>query len=124
MVFFCFVIPLPVLSFKKTKTITGIFLASISIQIGMWLERFVIIVPTLTKQRLVIGSPSYWPTWVEWSIMAGCFSFFVFLYMLFTKFFPIVAVWEIREGREKGFAQVKERIQTYLPDTGVERSRS
>jgi molybdopterin-containing oxidoreductase family membrane subunit len=116
MIFFCFVVPLPILSFKKTKTITGMFLASISIQIGMWLERFTIIVPTLTKQRLSMGNPVYIPTWVEWSILAGCLSFFMFLYLLFTKFFPIVSVWEMREGREKGMAEVRERLQTYLPE--------
>jgi Ni/Fe-hydrogenase subunit HybB-like protein len=116
MVLFCFVIPLPLLSFKKTKNITGIFIASISVQIGMWLERFVIIVPTLAKQRFVMGSPSYWPSWVEWSIMAACFSFFILLYMTFTKFFPIVSLWEVEEGRQKSMEIVTERVKTYLPN--------
>ena len=105
------------------KTIKGMFLASISIQIGMWLERFTIIVPTLTKQRLSIGTPIYIPTWVEWSILAGCLSFFMFLYLLFTKFFPIVSVWEMREGREKSMAEVGERLKTYLPDASVGHSQ-
>jgi len=116
MILFCFIIPLPLLSVKKLKTITGIFIASISIQVGMWLERFVIIVPTLTRQRLVIGSPSYWPSWVEWSILAGCFSFFIFLYLMFTKFFPIVSVWEMKEGREKSMEEIQDRLKTYLPN--------
>jgi hypothetical protein len=38
------------------------------------------------------------------------------LYVLFTKIFPIVPVWEIREGREKAVSQVEERIRSYLPD--------
>jgi len=123
MILFCFVIPLPILSFKKTKTITGMFLASISIQIGMWLERFTIIVPTLTKQRLAVGTQAYSPTWVEWSILAGCLSFFMFLYLMFTKFFPIVSVWEMREGREKAMTEVGERLKTYLPDERVGHSQ-
>ncbi|HUL30810.1 MAG TPA: NrfD/PsrC family molybdoenzyme membrane anchor subunit [Thermodesulfobacteriota bacterium] len=118
MVLFCFVIPLPLLSFKKTKTITGIFVASVSVQVGMWLERFVIIVPTLAKQRFAMGSPSYWPSWVEWSILVGCFSFFILLYMTFTKFFPIVSLWEIREGRERAAAIVAARVESYMPKTG------
>lgn len=115
MILFCFVIPLPILSLRRTKTIAGIFIASVSILIGMWLERFVIIVPTLTGQRLSIGAPSYMPTWVEWSILAGCLSFFIFLYMLFTKIFPIVSVWEVREGREKSMAEIGERLKAYFP---------
>jgi molybdopterin-containing oxidoreductase family membrane subunit len=115
MVLFCFVIPLPLLVLKRSRNITGIFIASVSVLIGMWLERFVIIIPTLTRQRLMIGSHSYWPTWVEWSIMAGCFSFFMLIYLLFTKFFPIVSVWEVKEGRERSLEEVRERFKTYHP---------
>ena len=115
MFLFCFVIPLPILSFRKTRTILGTCIASTSVIIGMWLERFVIIVPTLAQQRLSLDRPVYIPTWVEWSILAACLSFFIFLYLMFTKFFPIVSVWEIREGREKSMAEVGERLKIYLP---------
>jgi hypothetical protein len=40
--------------------------------------------------------------------------------MIFTKLFPIVSIWEVREGREKSMAEVQERIKTYLPGIGVE----
>lgn len=120
MFLFCFVIPLPILSLRKTRTPLGTLIASISIIIGMWLERFVIVVPTLTNPRLPNEAVIYSPTWVEWSILAGCLSFFVLLYMIFTKIFPIVSIWEVREGREKSVAEVQERIKTYLPGLGVE----
>lgn len=116
----CFVIPLPILAVKRTRTIRGTVVASISIIIGMWLERFVIIVPTLTRQRLPIEQAFYIPTWVEWSILAGCISFFMLLYTLFTKVFPIVPIWEVREGRQKSIAEVGERIKTYLPETSTD----
>jgi hypothetical protein len=45
----------------------------------------------------------------------GCFALFVMIYMVFTKFFPIVSLWEVQEGREKGQAEVTERLSTYLP---------
>ena len=112
----CFVIPLPILAVKKFRTIRGTVVASISIIIGMWLERFVIIVPTLTKQRMPVEGAFYIPTWVEWSILAGCISLFILLYTLFTKVFPIVPIWEIREGREKAITTVSQRIQSYLPE--------
>jgi len=115
----CFVIPLPILAFPKTRTITGTLIASISINIGMWLERFVIIVPTLTRQRIVVEQAFYIPTWVEWSILAGCISFFMLLYALFTKLFPIITIWEMMEGRKKSIGKVGERIQSYLPGKSV-----
>ncbi|OGP65421.1 MAG: hypothetical protein A2170_02105 [Deltaproteobacteria bacterium RBG_13_53_10] len=117
---FCFVIPLPILALRKTRTPLGTLIASISVIIGMWLERFVIVVPTLTNPRLPNEAVFYFPTWVEWSIFAACISFFILLYMVFTKVFPIVSIWEIREGREKSVAEVQERIKTYLPGIGAE----
>ena len=117
---FCFVIPLPILALKKTRTPVGTLIASLSVIIGMWLERFVIVVPTLTNPRLPNEAVFYAPTWVEWSIFAGCISFFILLYMVFTKVFPIVSIWEVREGREKSVAEVQERIKTYLPGIGAE----
>jgi molybdopterin-containing oxidoreductase family membrane subunit len=120
MFLFCFIIPLPILSFNKTRTPFGTLIASISVIIGMWLERYVIVVPTLTNPRLPNEAVLYFPTWVEWSIFAGCVAFFILLYMVFTKLFPIVSIWEVQEGREKSMAEVQERIKTYLPGIGVE----
>jgi molybdopterin-containing oxidoreductase family membrane subunit len=120
MFLFCFIIPLPILSFRKTRTVTGTLIASISVIIGMWLERYVIVVPTLTTPRLPNEIVPYAPTWVEWSLFAGCIAFFILLYMVFTKLFPIVSIWEVREGREKSIAEVQERIRTYLPGIGIE----
>jgi Ni/Fe-hydrogenase subunit HybB-like protein len=60
----------------------------------------------------------YIPTWVEWSILAGCISLFMLLYVLFTKVFPIVPVWEVREGREKAAGTAAARVASYMPATG------
>jgi molybdopterin-containing oxidoreductase family membrane subunit len=115
MVLFCFVIPLIILSIQRTRTITGTVIASASVVIGMWLERFAIVVPTLSNPRLPYERGFYHPTWVEWSLMAGCFAAFFLVYMIFTKFFPIVSIWEIREGRESALKEAEKRIKTYLP---------
>jgi len=115
MVLTCFVIPFIILANGKTRNITGCVIASISVTIGMWLERFTIVVPTLINPRLPYERGIYTPSWVEWFILAGCFSFFTLLYMIFTKFFPIVSIWEVREGREKSIAEVEERLKTYFP---------
>ena len=120
MFLFCFIIPLPILSLNKTRTPFGTLIASISVIIGMWLERYVIVVPTLSNPRLPNEAVFYFPIWVEWSVFAGCVAFFILLYMVFTKLFPIVSIWEVQEGREKSMAEVQERIRTYLPGIGVE----
>ena len=94
-----FVIPFPILAIKRLRTIAGVTVASLLILVGMWLERFLIIVPTLTHPYLPFNYGSYRPSWVEVSIAAGTFGIFTLLYFLFVKISPIVSVWEIEEGR-------------------------
>ena len=102
MVLFCFVIPFPILALKKIRTILGTTIASLSILIGMWLERYLIIIPTLSEPRLPYARGSYMPSWVEWSMLAGLSAGFVLALVLFTKFFPIISIWEMeKEDREK-----------------------
>ncbi|MBI4409289.1 MAG: polysulfide reductase NrfD [Gemmatimonadetes bacterium] len=111
-----FIVPFVILANRKTRTVTGTVIASISVSIGMWLERFTIIIPTLINPRLDWPRGLYHPSWVEVSITAGFFAAFALLYMVFTKFFPMVSIWEVREGRERGIQDVQERLRGYLPD--------
>jgi molybdopterin-containing oxidoreductase family membrane subunit len=99
MFLFCFVIPFVILANSRTRTVAGTVVASISVNVGMWLERFTIVVPSLSNPRAPIHSSVYVPSWVEWSLMAGCFAAFALLYMGFTKLFPIISIWEL-EGAE------------------------
>lgn len=114
-----FVIPVAILANRRTRTVAGSVVASASILVGMWLERYLIVVPTLANPRLPYERGFYLPTWVEWSITAGAFAFFMLLYMVFTKVFPIVSIWEIREGREVGLREAQERMLGYLPGPGA-----
>jgi molybdopterin-containing oxidoreductase family membrane subunit len=97
--------------------VAGTVIASISITIGMWLERFVIVVPTVSNPRLPMDRGLYDPSWVEWSIFAGCFACFVLLYVLFTRFFPIVSIWELQEGRMHATGEILKAVQSYTPDS-------
>jgi Ni/Fe-hydrogenase subunit HybB-like protein len=110
-----FVVPLACLVRLKDHTIGKVLIASLAIVVGMWLERFIIVVPTLSFPRLPFQQGVYWPTWVEWGETAGSFGLFALCYLLFTKFFPIISIWEIREGREVGLKEVEERLISYLP---------
>jgi Ni/Fe-hydrogenase subunit HybB-like protein len=98
MVFCNFIIPAPILAIKKLRTITGTVIASIPIVIGMWLERFLIIVPSLSHKYLPYSWGSYRPSWVEITITAGTFAALAALYMLFSKAVPVIAVWELKGG--------------------------
>ena len=96
-----FLIPFPLLAIKKFRTITGTVIASIGVVIGMWLERFLIIVPSLSRKYLPYAwvTNPYRPTWVEITITAATFAAMVMLYMLFSKFIPIISVWELKWGQ-------------------------
>jgi Ni/Fe-hydrogenase subunit HybB-like protein len=103
MALLCFVIPFFILAFKRTRTILGTSIASAAVLAGMWLERYLIIIPTLTEPRLSYARGSYVPSWVEWSMMAGLCAGFVLALILFSKFFPIISIWEMeKEEKEKG----------------------
>jgi molybdopterin-containing oxidoreductase family membrane subunit len=121
MVAFCFVIPFALLANNRTRTkVWGTVVASVAVEIGMWLERFLIVVPSLSSPRLTMTAPSYVPSWVEWSLFAAFVSMFILLYAVFTKFFPIISIWEIREGREHSVAEVTTRVESYLPEVAHE----
>lgn len=111
----CFIIPVPILAWSRTRTVTGTVIASVSVTIGMWLERYTIVVPTLSHPRLPWAEGRYTPTWVEIAITLSFAATFFLLYMLFTKFFPIVSIWEVREGRERSVPDVVSRVRSYMP---------
>jgi molybdopterin-containing oxidoreductase family membrane subunit len=109
MILCCFVIPTVILGFNKLRTVGGTMTASALILVGMWVERFLIIVPTLAQPKLTFNWGSYRPTWVEITITAGTVGYFVLLYSLFTKLFPIVAIWEYKEGLAQGHYESEPR---------------
>jgi molybdopterin-containing oxidoreductase family membrane subunit len=119
MVACCFVVPFALMARRATRGVIGTTVASVAVVIGMWLERYNIVVPTSLHPRLDAAQVSYMPSWVELSIMAGTLAGFVLVYMVATKFFPIISIWEIQEGREKSVEEVSARVASYLPDDCV-----
>ena len=67
------------------------------INVGMWSERFFLIVLSLQRDYAVSAWHAYSPTWVDWGILAGTLGFFLFLFLLFIKFVPFVPVSEVKE---------------------------
>jgi len=102
MVLFCFLIPFPLLAFRRFRTILGTSIASISVIIGMWLERYLIIIPSLTEPRLPYPRGTYTPSWVEWSMTAGLCAGFILAIVLFSKLFPVISIWELEKEGTSG----------------------
>src|SRR6266576_630755 len=78
-----FVIPVSILSIKKLRTITGCVIASCGVLVGMWLERFLIVVPSLGHKYLPYSWGTYRPRPVELLITASTFAAMCLLYTLF-----------------------------------------
>jgi molybdopterin-containing oxidoreductase family membrane subunit len=83
--------------FRKIRTnMTITFIISIFINIGMWFERFVIIVTSLHRDFLPSSWAMYTPTWVEAGIFIGSIGLFMFCFFLFSKFLPVVNMFEVK----------------------------
>jgi molybdopterin-containing oxidoreductase family membrane subunit len=93
------VIPLLLFS-KRIRTHMGALLGiAIAALIGIWLERYVIVVSSLSRGF----DPATWgemyrPTWVEASLTAASFAGFFLLFLLFVKIFPCISISELKEG--------------------------
>jgi len=93
------VLPLVYLSVPKWRRwIPGMFLVSLLVNVGMYIERVLIIVPSLARGRFPFSWGAYAPTWVEISIVVGSFAGFALLYLIFVKLFPVISLWEYRHG--------------------------
>jgi Ni/Fe-hydrogenase subunit HybB-like protein len=73
-----------------------LFMMSIVVNIGMWFERFVIIVTSLHRDYLPSSWVMYKPTWVEVGIYVGSIGFFFTCFLLFAKFLPVVNMSEVK----------------------------
>jgi molybdopterin-containing oxidoreductase family membrane subunit len=94
---FCNVVAPQVLWIKKIRTTPWMMVVvSIFVNIGMWFERFVIVVTSLSRDFL----PSSWgyfkPTWVDVGMFVGSFGLFFTLFLLFIRFLPMVAMAEVK----------------------------
>jgi molybdopterin-containing oxidoreductase family membrane subunit len=96
MTIFVFVIPLLIFILKGKNSVGWMVFASILINIGMWMERYIVIIPSETSPRLLheMGQGTYLPQLPEVLITIACFAGLIFLYAIFTRFFPIVPIWE------------------------------
>ncbi len=92
-----FIVPFVLLGIRRLRSITTVVISGAAVVVGMWLERFLIVVNTLSHPRLASAWGFYSPTWVEISITAGTFAGMVLLYLVLTKVAPVIAMWEYED---------------------------
>jgi Ni/Fe-hydrogenase subunit HybB-like protein len=86
---------------KKIRTsIVPMFIIAIFVNVGMWFERFVIVVTSLSRDFLPSSWAYYRPTITDFAILLGSFGLFFTLTLLFTRFLPSIAIAEIKAVSE------------------------
>ncbi len=81
---------------RVRRTLSLVFVISLLINVGMWVERFIIIVPPLERDFLPSSWALYAPTIVEVATLVGSFGLFFTCFLLFCRFVPVIAIAEIK----------------------------
>ncbi len=91
-----------IVAFRKFRTIPNITVAAIIALLALWVNRYIIVIPTLETPFLPIQDTrpdwiKYTPTWIEWSLTFAGVSIFAMLFMLISKVAPIISISEMQE---------------------------
>jgi molybdopterin-containing oxidoreductase family membrane subunit len=93
----CNVIAPQVLWLRRVRTsVAALFVISLVVNVGMWLERFVIIVTSLHRDFLPSSWGMFRPTFWDWSTYIGTIGLFLSLLFLFLRFLPMISIFEMR----------------------------
>jgi Ni/Fe-hydrogenase subunit HybB-like protein len=100
MLFFNIVVPCATLWNKSIRNSPiALFLVALGVNVGMYMERFIIVTGFLRRNDLPFNWGAYTPSWVEIFISLGSVAAFLLLYALLSRLFPIIPMWEVREGQ-------------------------
>jgi len=95
---FCNVLAPQVFWSKGMRTnVIVTWIVAVLVNVGMWSERFVIIIVSLHRDFLPSSWAMYRPTWVDWSLLAGTIGFFGTCFLLTLRFLPIISATETKE---------------------------
>jgi molybdopterin-containing oxidoreductase family membrane subunit len=120
MLFCNVIVPLGTLWSRRVRTsLPALFIVCLFVQVGMYIERILIVPGMLSRNELPFNWINYTPHWPELAITACTFAFLAFLYTLWTRFVPIIPLWEVHEGqalqetRRVGGAVVSTRVESH-----------
>jgi molybdopterin-containing oxidoreductase family membrane subunit len=95
--FFGSVLPFALAFRSLRRHIPTMMVVSILLNVGMWLERWMIVSPTLAESFYPWSWAVMWPTLTSWAIVLGSFGWFGLLFLVFVKIFPSVSMYEVKE---------------------------
>ncbi len=114
---FCNCIGPQILWFKfARKNVWTIMWAAMCVNVGMWFERFVIVVTSLHRDFLPSSWALFKPTWVDIGMLVGSFGLFFTFFLLFCKFLPVIAMAEIKTVMPQAHDIEHEPGEPYNPD--------
>jgi len=82
---------------KVRRNPAALFVVSLIVQVGMWLERFVIVVTSLHRDFTPSAWNMYYPTRWDWMTFIGSIGLFLTLFYLFIRYLPMISIFEMRE---------------------------
>ena len=92
-------VPLQALWWRQVRTRPiPLFLIGLCATIGMWMERYMLVVSTLSRGWLESSARAYQPTFWDWSLFVGTLGLFFTLFLLFVRFLPVISAFEIKEA--------------------------
>jgi molybdopterin-containing oxidoreductase family membrane subunit len=115
MLFSNIIVPCATLWSRRVRTSPpALLVIAIFVQVGMYIERFLIVPGTLSHNEIPASWGIYHPQIPESYISVGAFALVIFSYIIFTRIFPMVPLWEVREGQAlHGMRQIgKAVVQT------------
>jgi Ni/Fe-hydrogenase subunit HybB-like protein len=104
---FCNILSPQLLWLKKVRTTpVMLFMIAMIVNVGMWLERFVIVITSLHRDFLPSSWGMFWPTRWDWMTFIGTIGLFTTLFFLFIRLLPMISIFEMRtivpEAKVKG----------------------
>ena len=121
---FCNIITPQTLWLKKVRTTPILlFMVAMVVNVGMWLERFVIVVTSLHRDFLPSSWGMYWPTRWDWMTFFGTIGLFVMLFFLFIRVLPMISIFEMRtivpEAKIEGIRGALSRAMDKMRSTAL-----
>ncbi|OLS22445.1 MAG: hypothetical protein HeimC3_30780 [Candidatus Heimdallarchaeota archaeon LC_3] len=89
------------IKYESEYAVWAMVIASMLVVGGMWLKRFIIVVPALARPFVLQEWTIYNPSPVEWAITIAAAAGFILFYAVFAKLFPLISLWEMHEEEEK-----------------------
>jgi molybdopterin-containing oxidoreductase family membrane subunit len=86
---------------KIQNNVVALFIVAMFVNVGMWLERFIIVVTSLHRDFLPSSWGMYWPTMWDWMTFVGTIGLFLTLMFLFLRVLPAISIFEMRTLVEK-----------------------